>query len=686
MIRDIAYERTTAIRVACWMLFAVTLAASGCGRTPPEPGVIWRMGAMSGSRAGGDVLVDGRETWIAYEDNAARDAPRIRIIHVDPRRRKVPYQVVAVMEGAAPSLARDARGGFALVHTLRAPNGEIQVVTRRAPADGRTWSTPSPLGAAGARIANDRLAIGTDGTWLVPAVRDTERATRIVLFRSRDAGVTWDERDVAALADAADPAVAACGGALLLVARHDGALVQCTSSDAGMTWSAFAPLAAAARVEATPHCLASNGTRAWLAWTDTAPDSGVALPAVRALRLSESGDAGHTWSRGVSIVWRAGSIPSAPALAMRKQHAVVLFSDHSEHAGEVVCLARDVDAIAHPTAPAAAALRLWTQHTLARPMTSQRLFIEGYFMRGLVAAHTTLRGTLPIDAPLDTPAGLQRAVGFADWMLAGQTELGYWPLGYKAVYVADMAAVVALYAELAPLVEPAHARRYVASAEKFAAALERDGMLLSSGAVGVGWSDTRTPSESTVVRTPYLVSTSLAGIGVHAWLFSRTQNAMYRERALRSLGYTLAQIQPDGSLAGLEMGETIEGPFLVAAYAQEGWMAADAYLGDDAVRERLRRALPAHVDWLVRSQRPDGTWDSGADGEFARTTPIVSFLLWYQQRCAPNPGARAAVQRAAVTLTDPDRWVANGILRAGKHEEVLRALSSRPLTALSSAR
>jgi len=85
----------------------------------------------------------------------------------------------------------------------------------------------------------------------------------------------------------------------------------------------------------------------------------------------------------------------------------------------------------------------------------------------------------------------------------------------------------------------------------------------------------------------------------------------------------------------------------------------------------------------VSTQRPDGTWDSGADGEFARTTPILSFLVWYQQRCAPHAGARAAVERAAVSLTDPDRWIANGILRAGKHEEVLRALSSRPLASLA---
>jgi hypothetical protein len=459
--------------------------------------------------------------------------------------------------------------------------------------------------------------------------------------------------------------------------------VQSTSSDAGTTWSTFAPVAVASRVEPTPHGLVSDGTHAWLAWTDTAPDTGIALPQVRALRRSETTDGGGHWSRGAPIVWRAGSIPSSPALALQGKLVTVLFSDRGEDAGEMVCLAREIADIEHPSRPAAIALRLWTQHLLARPVMSQRLFIEGYFMRGLIAAHEALPWAPVADAPLDTPVGLQRAAGFAEWMLSGQTELGYWPLGYRAVYVADMAAVIALYAELGPYTGPERMSRYVASAEKFAAALERDKMLLPSGAVGIGWPETRTPSESTAVRTPYLVSTSLAGISVHAWLFSRTKNEMYRERALRSLDFTLAQIQPDGSLVGLDHGETKEGPFLVSAYVQEGWMAADEYLKDGAVRERLRRALPPHVDWLVRSQRADGTWDSGADGEFARTTPIVSFLLWYDKRCTSHPGALAAVERAAIPLADPDRWMANGILRAGKHEEVLRALSSRPLASLA---
>lgn len=678
--RDLRTTGRFARRTAC----VVALVVCGCGRTPPEPGLLWRVGAMSGSRAGGDVLVDGGETWIAYEDDVVQDAGRIRIVHLDPKQRKVPYRVVAVVEGDAPSLARSADGGFILVHALRAADGEKYIVQRRAPPGGDNWSAPQPLGASGARIASDRLAIGGDTAWFVPAVRDSANAARIVLFRSRDAGVTWQESPVASLAGAADAAIAVQGATLLVIARRGNALVQCTSTDDGATWSAFAPIAVAtAQIESTPHCLISDGVRLRLAWTDAAADSGVALPAVRALRLSESTDAGRTWSRGVPIVWRAGSIPCAPSLSIQEQRATVLFTDRSTHAAEIICFARERDAAVRPAGAAASALRLWAQHTLARPMTSQRLFIEGYFMRGLVSAHTILRRTPSLDAPLDTPAGLQRAMDFADWMLSGQTGQGYWPLGYKAVYIADMAAVVALYADLTPHVEPERAGRYVASAEKFAAALVRDRMLLPSGAAGIGWPETRTPSESTAVRTPYLVSTSLAGVGVHAWLYSRTQNAVYRERALQSLEYTLSQIRPDGSLAGLEWGEQTEGPFLIAAYVQEGWMAADAYLQDKAALERLRRELPAHVDWLVRSQRTDGTWDSGADGEFARTPPIVSFLVWYQQRCSSHAGARAAVERAAVSLTDPDRWITNGILRAGKHEEVLRALASRPLATLA---
>jgi hypothetical protein len=344
---------------------------------------------------------------------------------------------------------------------------------------------------------------------------------------------------------------------------------------------------------------------------------------------------------------------------------------------------------------AARALELWCEHTLERPGTSVRLFIEGYFMRSLVAGHEVLRGEPSVTgaratAPppgarlLDTQAGMARAISFADWMLAGQDSSGYWPLGYRAVYVADMAAVTGLLAALVPHVDAARVRRYEIAAAKFAAALERDGMLLPSGACGVGWPETRTPSDSLAVHDPYLVSTGLAGIELQAWLYSRTRNERYRQRALAAIDYTLSQLRPDGSYAAVQLGPAAEGAFVAAAYVEEGWMAADLFLQDEAVLGTLRQGLKAHVAWLVRTQNPDGTWGGrGADGEWARTPPIVNFLIWYDRRCEAREDVRAAVRRASVTLSDPDAWRDLGLARNGKNQEVMRALAGRALAALA---
>ena len=198
---------------------------------------------------------------------------------------------------------------------------------------------------------------------------------------------------------------------------------------------------------------------------------------------------------------------------------------------------------------------------------------------------------------------------------------------------------------------------------------------------------TRERSESTAVRTPYLVSTALAGIEVHAWLHARTREAHDRERALAALDYTLAQLGADGSLPATEVEDEPEGSYVAAAYVQEGWMAADVFLQDPEVIARLRAALPPHVAWLLRTQRPDGTWGSqGDDGEFARTPAIVDFLIWYDQRCEARDDVRNAVLRASATFTNPDAWYSIGLARAGRNEEVMRAITGRPLAALAAGR
>jgi hypothetical protein len=343
-------------------------------------------------------------------------------------------------------------------------------------------------------------------------------------------------------------------------------------------------------------------------------------------------------------------------------------------------------------AAARAALDELTQHTLARPRRAERLFVEGYFMRSLVAAHDVLgpAGTGAIDAAAARRL-LEPAIAFAETLVVHQNEHGYWDIAYASSWLADMGAALGLFQALEPHVPEASLARWQLAAERFATVLERDKVLLDSGALGVGWPVEGDPrrigrawrSDMGYSDSPYLVSTALVGIEVHAWLYRRTGEAKYRQRALAALEYTLGRLQSDGSLPAFSKHE---GALATAANVAEGWMAADLLLDDPAVRARLCATLPRHVDYLVRSQRPDGTWDSGVSGESARTPSIASFLVWYDARCEARDDVRQALQRTSRLYTDRARRRAYGLLAPGDAQEIRRAITGRPLAALVAGR
>ena len=340
-------------------------------------------------------------------------------------------------------------------------------------------------------------------------------------------------------------------------------------------------------------------------------------------------------------------------------------------------------------AKAETALRAWSTGTLARPAPAAKLFVEGYFMRGLVAAQSVPMQSQSDGEGVGGASGVARATAFADSLVAQQQHHGFWSIGYATSWLADMGAALGVFHALEAHVDSGRAQRYEKAAETFIAAIVRDGMMLESGALGVGWPITGSGatkawrSDVGWADDPYLVSTALVGIELQAWLFRRTRAPEYRRRALAALEYTLSQLQRDGSLPSLVRGE---GANTVAAYTQEGWMAADLLLDDAQVTARLRQALLPHVEWLLRTQRSDGTWDSDMRGDFARTPAIADFLIWYDQRCESRDDVKAAVRKAGAFLMDPKRWEKRGFLDASDTAEIWRALVGRPLAALASGK
>jgi hypothetical protein len=612
---------------------------------------------------------------------------------------------MATFDGHVPGIALDDARRPLLVHALAAQDGGTAIMARSASRDGAAWDAPIEILAPrnDLVLGSNRLVRTRRGRWLLPVV-----AAGAPQCLTSDDGRTWSlsalpgwpqEGRWPAIVESAD------GNWFGFVALGTS-LARARSTDAGATWSAFEALIANPRID-TESAFAAGAAAdgCLLAWVETPPDTGVALPGVWTLRLASTSAArtGLEWLAPVTR--RAGDAIATPALCdAGKGAALAWFTARRGATATAACVrivpearragvATADDAATKMAHDASAALDLWTAHVLARPAPSQRLFIEGYCMRGLVAAQAVLGGHAGVAAPStralvlpgsDIDGGVLRARSFADWLLAGQDANGYWPLGYKALYVADMAAVVGLYAALAPHVDAETQARWTDSARRFAAALERDGLVLANGACGVGWVETRERDDTRIVREPYLVSTALAGIETHAWLYARTRDPAFARRGRAALEYTLAALQPDGSLPAFAAGELREGAYLAAAYVQEGWMAADRLLDDPEVTALLRRRLAPHVDWLVRTQRPGGIWGEAGDGESARTVAIPNFLIWYDRRCESRADVREAIRRAGIALVNPDRWLESGLLRPGKHEDVQRALAGRTLAALAS--
>jgi len=659
---------------------------------PAESG----LGAAAFARAGDGV-------WIAYTTRT-NDRDRIHLAYARGARDGHELAPVASFDGRAPSLGIDADGRpFVVARAARRDGGAVLLLHRAESGAGDTWSEPDTiLRGHDVRIGPGRLARTRDGVWLLPLYADGAHT----VLRSSDTR-TWTRAPLHAwLPDALEPALAeAPDGTWIGIARCRTSLVCTLSRDAGTSWTAFDTLAALPRLDVeTAFAVTTSAAGVLLAWTETPPDLVLVEPGVWSLRLAHIAWDAATFTQQPPLAWRAGAAPAGPALlALDGAGLVAWFTvagTHNRDQGRTAAIVLRTHAAtpeATPAgatslgdlcAPAAVATDLWAQHTLARPKPSRRLFVECYAMRGIVAAHAVLAplragGRTLLGA--DTERGIADARAYAESLLARQDARGYWPLGYDAKFVADMAVTTGLYAALDPYVDAVTRRRYVESARRFLAALAADGLVHAAGEIGVGWSKAQAGHDSLALRQPYVVSTALAGVATRAWLFACTGEADFARDARTALERTLDAIAPDGSIPAFTAGALTEGRHWSATYVHEGWMFADRYLDDARIRARLRRALPPHIDWLLRTQNPDGTWGDRAAGESTRTVAISNFLVWYDQRCDSRDDVRQAIRRASAALVDPDRWLEAGLLYQGNQEDAQRALAARSLVSLAAS-
>ena len=686
----------------------VGTATVGCSPREVDAPEAWRDARHIGydhAFDGADILVDREHAWIASVDSPAAAVPRI-VVRREPWSTRdaiaaaghVPATTVGACIGTSPSLVQldDAIG--MLYRSVIAKSGSALLFRRYDSGSGR-WSRPTRVDAGHGNhsLGNGRLVRNTDGSLMVPVVCAARGGTTgggkpmVELCVSADGGRSWRLAPTG-LSDLALPALAPTLAGLVLVGHRNGTLVRSVSTDAGASWSP--PIGLPILAMRSPHAVQRVGPGALLlVWTEPKPSQEHVQPAIQSLLCSWSNDLGQTWRAPLRLVTRPGIVPVAPALAPADERIELVFEQRQRRGAGQQRLSLDHDGLPGRDRPASRSLHvgvdadggrrqlreslcILTAHTLARPQRADELFIETYFMRSLVHAHTALAQLeTENESWLDTQVGLRQAIAFADSQVAAQGRTGYWSIGYRAMFAADMATLVGLFRALEPHVDAERMRRYRQAVQSFVAGLQRDHMLQASGAVAGGYAALR----STELRRPFLVATALAGVEAHAWLFAQTRDERYRDTARSALRFILDRIAADGSIAGYA-GET---PLWGAAYVQECFIAADALLDDPGLLDVMRPALSRHVDWVLGFQQENGSWDTHVRGERERTNLIVNFLIWYHERIEPRPDVRAAIHRSIPSFTY-DWWQDQHVYDAAA--EVQRALSGIPLVALNLGR
>jgi hypothetical protein len=306
------------------------------------------------------------------------------------------------------------------------------------------------------------------------------------------------------------------------------------------------------------------------------------------------------------------------------------------------------------------------------------IFTNGYHMRNLVAGYRIF----------DEPRYLDVAVAYADHLVRLQSNRGYWGTGYGDIYLADTASALGLLVVLQRHVDPDRQHTYADAIGRHLAAIEADGLILPSGAIGTGWRTDGAGRVTGPYRDEYTISSALTGGTLFMWMYRRRQDEHYQHVAYRALRWILTTMRSDGAIPyvlageGGHLGKTGDAKndyvlwqrarYLTSAYVGEGVVAFDLHSNDPRLSDDIRRRIGPHVDFVLRTQRQDGIWEADAyrtdhDRTWDRTRAagIINLLIWYHRHVKDDPRIVTAVQRFEGFMLDFRRAQSFGLLTAG---------------------
>jgi len=314
------------------------------------------------------------------------------------------------------------------------------------------------------------------------------------------------------------------------------------------------------------------------------------------------------------------------------------------------------------------------------------IYTGGYYMRTLVAGYEILGKQRYLDA----------AIAYADGLLKKQNPQGYWLTGYGGIELADTGSALGLFSVLYKHVDKDRQEKYVSAVQRYFKAIEKDGLILSSGALCYGWETKCTAADeahcvhtgapesekmTAIENHAYTTATCLAGGETYTWMYHITKEDKYRRVGYNALRWVLSTVRTDGVIPYVADDEGVftnyhlwdEMPYANSTYLGDGFISFDLYCDQPAWKAELRKEIKPHIEWLLATQNANGSWgklhgpETECKGKFdvTRSPGIANFLIWYYENVHQDPRIVKEVQAFDRFLVNPANAKAFGLLNAG---------------------
>lgn len=291
----------------------------------------------------------------------------------------------------------------------------------------------------------------------------------------------------------------------------------------------------------------------------------------------------------------------------------------------------------------------------------EAIFVEGYNQRTILALYEI--------------TGEQRYLDhvrkWVSWLLEYQKPEGYWPTGYGDVYFADTGSALGLFVNYYKFATPEERERIDTAFQRYVDLLLVRGdstgkpFVHEDGSLGVGFDADKEGNVEGDLNKPYTISTALTGAEIFGALYYMQGNERYKEIAINACDWLLDTMVESGQIPYIIEDWNPDGknqewvwerwPYDTSAYAGEGFLSAWIYIDDPEFRKELGERVKPHIEWVLRTQNPDGSWATKGSGDQLRSHGIVNMLLWYYRDVDPDPRVLSAVQRWYLLVLDEDR-------------------------------